>query len=155
MPRSGDLPDDLKPLVRRNALEVSHARFKGDCARLIAALERVLEGARAEQSTKERLEAEQRERLEAEGREKERLLTEQQEKDRPEADRPFLKEALDDMLSSLRAEQREKAIDLPLREEKPTLWQTPKGPRISENCVAVTIAMLGFIALLCLALFGR
>ena len=43
IPRSGDLPDDLKPLVRRNALEVSHTRFKGDCARLIAALERILE----------------------------------------------------------------------------------------------------------------
>ena len=63
MPRSRDLPDDLKPLVRRNALEVSHTRFKGDCARLIAALERVL-GVRAEQREKERLEAEQRERLE-------------------------------------------------------------------------------------------
>ena len=49
MPRSRDLPDDLKPLVRRNALEVSHNRFKGDCARLITALERVLAGMRAEQ----------------------------------------------------------------------------------------------------------
>ena len=48
MPRSSDLPDDLKPLVRRNALEVSHTRFKGDCGRLIAALDRILEGARAE-----------------------------------------------------------------------------------------------------------
>ncbi len=54
MPRPGDLPDDLKPLVRRNALDVSHTRFTGDCARLIAALEQVLEGARAEQPNKER-----------------------------------------------------------------------------------------------------
>ena len=60
IPRSGDLPDDLKPLVRRNALEVSHTRFKGDCARLIAALERILEGARAERQEKERAEALQR-----------------------------------------------------------------------------------------------
>jgi Sulfatase-modifying factor enzyme 1 len=49
MPRSSDLPDDLKPLVRRNALEVSHTRFKSDCARLIAALERALKEAKAEQ----------------------------------------------------------------------------------------------------------
>ena len=75
IPRSGDLPDDLKPLVRRTAHEVRHARFKDDCAHLIAALERVLQGARAEQQEKERLEAEQREqrRLEAEQRETERL----------------------------------------------------------------------------------
>ena len=73
MPRSRDLPDDLKPLARRNALEVSHTRFKGDCGRLIAALERVL-GVRAEQREKERLEAEQREkeRVEAAAR-KERV----------------------------------------------------------------------------------
>lgn len=44
MPSSGDLPDDLKPLVRRNALEVRHTRFKTDCARLTAALARALEG---------------------------------------------------------------------------------------------------------------
>ena len=75
MPRSGDLPDDLKPLVRRHALEVGHTRFKSDCARLIAALERVIEGARAELREKERLEAEQRE--------KERLEVEQREKERP------------------------------------------------------------------------
>lgn len=35
MPRSGDLPDDLKSLVRRNALEVSHTRFRADSERLI------------------------------------------------------------------------------------------------------------------------
>ncbi|HEY5742123.1 MAG TPA: TIR domain-containing protein [Terrimicrobiaceae bacterium] len=46
MPQARDLPDDLKPLVRRNALEVSHGRFKSDCARLVSALERVLEGVR-------------------------------------------------------------------------------------------------------------
>jgi hypothetical protein len=30
MPRSGDLPDNLKLLVRRNALDVSHNRFIAD-----------------------------------------------------------------------------------------------------------------------------
>ena len=31
MPRSGDLPDDLKALVRRNALQLGHERFRTDC----------------------------------------------------------------------------------------------------------------------------
>jgi len=42
MPRSGDLPDDLKALVRRNALEVSHNRFRADTERMIAEVERAL-----------------------------------------------------------------------------------------------------------------
>jgi TIR domain len=49
MPRSGDLPDDLKVLARRNALEVSHNRFNADSERLVAAIERVLEKADAGQ----------------------------------------------------------------------------------------------------------
>ena len=43
MPRSGDLPDDLKSLIRRDALEVSHNRFRTDSERLIVAVERALE----------------------------------------------------------------------------------------------------------------
>jgi hypothetical protein len=40
MPRSNDLPDDLKLLVRRNALELSHSRFNADFGRLVAALKK-------------------------------------------------------------------------------------------------------------------
>ena len=53
MPRSSDLPDDLKLLVRRNAVEVSHSRFNADLGRLIAALEKVLEKADAERKQRE------------------------------------------------------------------------------------------------------
>jgi hypothetical protein len=42
MPRSRDLPDDLKLLTRRNAVEVSHNRFRADSEQLIAAVERAL-----------------------------------------------------------------------------------------------------------------
>jgi hypothetical protein len=42
MPRSDQLPDDLKALVRRNALEVSHNRFEADAERMIAEVERAL-----------------------------------------------------------------------------------------------------------------
>jgi hypothetical protein len=43
MPRSSDLPDDLKLLARRNALEVSHNRFNADFDRLVTAIEKVLQ----------------------------------------------------------------------------------------------------------------
>jgi len=42
MPRSTDLPDALKKLARRNALEISDTRFHYDVDRLIETLEKVL-----------------------------------------------------------------------------------------------------------------
>jgi transcription antitermination factor NusG len=54
MPRSGDLPDDLKLLARRNALEVSYNRFNADFGRLVAAIERALEQAPAERKQSEK-----------------------------------------------------------------------------------------------------
>src|SRR5271165_4894693 len=104
VPESDQLPDDLKALGRRNALEISHNRFNTDVARLVKAIEGVLEKVEAErkQREKERLEAEQREkeRLEAEQREKDRLEAEQREKDRLEAEQREK--------DRLEAEQREK-----------------------------------------------
>jgi hypothetical protein len=49
MPQSGELPDDLKPLARRNALNVSHDRFRADADRLVGAVQRALEKSTAEQ----------------------------------------------------------------------------------------------------------
>src|SRR5512147_2512117 len=42
MPRSEDLPEVLKPLVRRQATRLSHERFKADSDRLIRVLKHVL-----------------------------------------------------------------------------------------------------------------
>src|SRR5512144_677158 len=42
MPRSEDLPKELKPLVRRQAARLSHDRFKADSGRLIRALKQGL-----------------------------------------------------------------------------------------------------------------
>jgi TIR domain len=42
MPRPEDLPEVLKPLVRRQATRLSHDRFKADSDRLIRALKQVL-----------------------------------------------------------------------------------------------------------------
>jgi len=101
MPRSTDLPEDLRPLVRRNALSITDISFEGDCQRLAAAISRVLETAEAaeqrrleaeqrQREEQQRLEAEQREKEgpEAEEREKARLETEQLGKERLAAEQP-------------------------------------------------------------------
>jgi formylglycine-generating enzyme required for sulfatase activity len=48
MPQPRDLPEDLKTLVHRNALVLSHDRFRPDSERLVAAVKRVLEKTAAE-----------------------------------------------------------------------------------------------------------
>jgi len=53
MPRESDLPDELKPLVGRIAVEVSHSRFSPDSERLIVALERIFEPTTVEQRERE------------------------------------------------------------------------------------------------------
>jgi hypothetical protein len=42
MPHAVDLPGDMKPLARRNGLDISNARFRTDCLELISTLEHVL-----------------------------------------------------------------------------------------------------------------
>jgi hypothetical protein len=48
MPQSRDLPDDLKTLVQRQALLLSHDCFRPDSERLVIAVKRVLEKRAAE-----------------------------------------------------------------------------------------------------------
>jgi hypothetical protein len=97
MPRSMDLPEDLRSLIWLNALSVTAGTyFDVDCQRLAAAISQILEQLAAKEQ--ERSAAEQRQREEAEARrreEKERLEAEQREKERLEKE-------------SLEAEQREK-----------------------------------------------
>jgi hypothetical protein len=50
MPPSSDLPDDLKLLARRNAVEISHNRFNADFGRLVTAIEAVLQKTEAERN---------------------------------------------------------------------------------------------------------
>ena len=42
MPRAEELPEDLKPLVRRHGIYLSHERFKADAEQVIQALKQVL-----------------------------------------------------------------------------------------------------------------
>ena len=47
MPREEQLPESMRPLARRQALELSPARFRSDTGKLLAVLERALAEARA------------------------------------------------------------------------------------------------------------
>ncbi len=141
MPGSRDLPDDLKALVRRNALQLSHDRFRSDSERLASAVERTLEKTAAE-----RRECEEKERLEAERREteaNERLGAERRQKeeqDRLEAERCEQKEQ--ERLEALRRQREreekerlepqsslvlESKQDLDTRPELPTLAEKDMG----------------------------
>jgi len=51
MPRLADLPEPLKPLARRQGLEISHIGFDEDVTRLIQTLEEVLAEARVDDSS--------------------------------------------------------------------------------------------------------
>jgi hypothetical protein len=90
IPPSGQLPEDLKPLAFRNALNVSHDRFRADAERLIGAVELGLEDALVELQRKreqqERVEAERRQRAEEERLQAEQRVQEQLEAKRQEAE---------------------------------------------------------------------
>ena len=53
MPRVDDLPDVLKPLAMRNAVRLTHERFRADLDGLIKALERALEQAEGQRRLQE------------------------------------------------------------------------------------------------------
>jgi formylglycine-generating enzyme required for sulfatase activity len=81
MPEVGDLPDDLKALVRRNALKLSHDRFRTESEQLASTVGRVLEKTEAK-----RREGEEAERHQREGTERitQRRESEQRERDAAE-----------------------------------------------------------------------
>ena len=53
MPRAEDLPDPLKRLARRNALEISNARWRHDVVRLVGTIRKVLGGQGASEAIRE------------------------------------------------------------------------------------------------------
>lgn len=81
MPRAEHLPEGLKPLARRNAVRLTHERFKADAQGLIKALEKALEEVEADRQAATSAAAAEAERrkieeaakaIEAERQEKER-----------------------------------------------------------------------------------
>src|SRR6516164_5197622 len=103
MPRPTDLPEDLKLLVRRNALLVTQTSFDGDCRRLADAIKLVLEKVAA--AAQERLVAEQRQHEE---QEREAEQREREEKERLQAAQHQREEKQRLEAERLAAEQREK-----------------------------------------------
>jgi hypothetical protein len=103
MPHQEQLPEALRPLARRNAVRLTHERFRADTQGLVKALEQALaeiEEARREQAQAEaeRQAAEQRRLQEAEAarrgeEEGLRRKAEQDAKERAEAERRRLQEA--------------------------------------------------------------
>jgi hypothetical protein len=53
MPRAHELPEPLRRLARRNALEISDLRWRHDVSRLVATIHKVLEGKGTEQAIRE------------------------------------------------------------------------------------------------------
>jgi hypothetical protein len=70
MPRPEDLPEALQPLARRNALRLTHERFRADIGGLVKALQQSLEEIEAQRQAEEqrRVEAAAKQRAEEEER---------------------------------------------------------------------------------------
>ena len=80
MPRPSDLPDDLKPLSRRNAIEIRHTNFNADTEKLIRILKKIFN----EVETNRKIEAE---RIAAEKAKQEQIEIEKKEAKRLAAER--------------------------------------------------------------------
>ena len=147
MPQSRDLPDDLKALIRRNALQLSHGSFRTDSERLASAVERVLEKAaqNREREEKERLEAEHREREEKErsnalrrqSEEKERLEAERRKREEEErlgAEQREQKEPLEALIGATgKIPQQEQQPTAPVKTEPDRSAQITKATRPSPD----------------------
>ena len=53
IPRADELPEEIRPLARRNALRLTHDRFKDNSLRLVRALKKVLSEAEGKRRVKE------------------------------------------------------------------------------------------------------
>jgi hypothetical protein len=159
MPRSSEVPDDLKLLLRRNAVEVSHNRFNTDLGRLIAALERVLEKSHVESNQREekdRVEAgrrqkEKKERLEAGQWEHERLEKEHQDRERLEKERLESERRQRDEQGRLEAEQREiERLGTGSIEPKPVIPEESQNKKHGSLWIWIVLLTIGILFLLML-----
>jgi len=166
MPQSGELPEDLKPLIRRQALAVSHDRFRADSERLIGAVERALEDARVELQRKreeqERVEAERRQRAEeeplqveqrvlAERQEQERCQQEEQARLRAERQRRTEQERLEAKRQKAEARERLKAERRPKQAQEQLVADSDPGGKVMVHLLARrwwALALLGLLAVL-------
>src|SRR5262249_48981330 len=112
MPHPDDLPESLKPLARRNAVRLTHERFKADAQGLIKALQQALDAAEAErraqaEAAQQAKAQEERRRQEEAAREQERVRREEEERLRQAKEQAGL-----NAIAGLSAEQIAKAEEL-------------------------------------------
>ncbi|MFZ5818762.1 MAG: SUMF1/EgtB/PvdO family nonheme iron enzyme [Chloroflexota bacterium] len=94
IPRASDLPENLKPLARRNAVQVNHHSFNADAYHLIEQLELALKAAEDSKLLKARVLQEEQERKRVESREQaERTRLAAEEKARKEKEAREKKQA--------------------------------------------------------------
>jgi formylglycine-generating enzyme required for sulfatase activity len=132
MPRSTDLPDDLKRLARRNALQVGDAHFDDDCRRLVAAIEEVLEEniELRDREAKDRLETERRETEEKDRLEVERLQQEEQDRvQRENRDR----EKGERIAAEIRARQEKERLEDESRVQPPSVAPATSSGKSKED----------------------
>jgi hypothetical protein len=148
MPESGELPDDLKALVRRNALEIGHIRFDADSEQLVKAVERALGKAREQREAKEneRLAAEQRERLDRE--QNERVAAEIRERQENEQlNAPRREQERSDEAEEPFAETQKVVYPLPpVPQKPPPSGGTARGKSPSKQLIALSAVAAVLIA---------
>jgi formylglycine-generating enzyme required for sulfatase activity len=84
MPHNDDVPESMRPLLRRHAVRLTHERFRADTEALIGALQRALKGAE-EARAKQQVEREHQEQVERERQQQvERERQAQAERERQE-----------------------------------------------------------------------
>jgi formylglycine-generating enzyme required for sulfatase activity len=91
MPRAEELPGEIKPLAGRNAIRLTHDRFKDDAERLVRALEKALADAEAARQAAEAKQQQlERERQRAEEEARRRAEAEATRKPEEERQRPIV-----------------------------------------------------------------
>jgi hypothetical protein len=86
MPDINELPDDIKPLSRKNAIEISHTRFNSDADRLIKSIQKIFA------DTQANARAQQEEKQEQEKQAQILRLQQENERKRKEQDEKLKKE---------------------------------------------------------------
>jgi hypothetical protein len=163
MPRADQLPEGMKPLATRNAVRLTHERFRSDAQGLVTALQRVLKGAEdaraAEAEAAWRREAEEKQRQQAEAaaqaREqadhKRRQREAEAEQQRAEAERQRAEEQRrrNEVEAKGRAEEEQRRAEKEerrrlRRSQARPLWPPPRPALAAGSSIAlVALAAIG------------
>ncbi len=137
MPKTGELPDSLKGLARRQGIEVSPTRFDADVEKLTRALIAILEERRrrdaAEVERAAHQEREQREADEAARAEQAKRVAEAEAARRAEEERRTEEAAAAERVAQDESE-RQKAAEAARTEEAPLLAEAEAARRAEEEC---------------------